>query len=46
MMLNLMVGSTWNWALTGEGNLEQRAVDYIRILIRGMRGDAVRVADT
>ena len=37
MMLNLMIGSTYNWALTGEGDLEQRAVDYIRILIRGMR---------
>ncbi len=38
MMLNLMIGSTYNWALTGEGNLEQRAVDYIRVLIRGLRG--------
>lgn len=39
MMLNLMIGSTYNWALTGEGDLEQRAVDYIRVLIRGMRSD-------
>lgn len=39
MMLNLMIGSTWNWALTGEGNLEKRAVDYIRILIQGLRAD-------
>lgn len=37
MMLNLLIGSTWNWALTGEGDLEKRAVDYVRVLVRGLR---------
>lgn len=37
MMLNLMIDGTCNRALTGEGNLEQRAVDSIRVLIHGMR---------
>ncbi len=46
MMLNLMVGSIWNWALTGEGDMEKRAVEYIRILIRGMRGDPVHATHT
>ncbi|MDX1804778.1 MAG: TetR/AcrR family transcriptional regulator [Alcanivorax sp.] len=39
MMINLLVGTTYTWALTGEGQLEQQAVDYMRVLVRGLRQD-------
>lgn len=39
MMLNLLIGSTWNWALTGEGDLTSRARQYVRILVQGLRAD-------
>lgn len=39
MMLNLLIGSTWNWALTGEGDLTGRARQYVRILVQGLRAD-------
>ena len=37
LMLNLMIGTTYTWALTGEGDMEQQAMDYLDILIAGMR---------
>lgn len=37
MMVNLVVGTTYTWALTGEGSLEQQAADYMMVLIRGLR---------
>jgi AcrR family transcriptional regulator len=37
LMLNLFIGSTYNWALTGEGDLEKRAVQYVRVLMAGLR---------
>ena len=37
MMVNLVVGTTYTWALTGEGSLEQQAADYMKVLIRGLR---------
>ncbi|EKF74117.1 transcriptional regulator [Alcanivorax hongdengensis A-11-3] len=40
MMINLVVGTTYTWALTGEGSLEQQASDYMQVLIRGLRQEA------
>lgn len=37
MMVNLVVGTTYTWALTPEGSLEKSAVDYMRVLVRGLR---------
>jgi len=37
MMVNLVVGTTYAWALSGEGSLEQQAADYMKALIRGLR---------
>ena len=37
MMVNLVTGTTYTWALTGEGSLEQQAADYMKVLIRGLR---------
>lgn len=39
MMMNLVMGSAYAWAITGEGSPEDLAVKYIRILIEGMRVD-------
>lgn len=36
MMINLLVGTTYTWVLTGEGELEQQALSYIQVLIRGL----------
>lgn len=44
MMMNLVMGSAYAWALTGEGDLEDQAIKYIRILIEGLRTDPARVA--
>ena len=41
MMVNLLVGTTYTWVLTGEGRLEHQAVSYMEVLVRGLRaGDA------
>lgn len=37
LMLNLIIGTTYTWALTGEGDMEQQAVDYMDILVTGMK---------
>ena len=37
MMVNLVVGTTYTWVLTGEGKLEEQAVAYLQVLIRGLR---------
>lgn len=37
MMVNLVVGTTYTWVLTGEGKLEEQAVSYLRVLTRGLR---------
>ena len=37
LMVNLVVGTTYTWALTGEGSLETQAADYMKVLIRGLR---------
>lgn len=37
MMVNLLVGTTYTWVLTGEGKLEQQALAYMAVLVRGMR---------
>lgn len=37
LMVNLLVGTTYTWALTGEGDLEKQAVSYMNVLIQGLR---------
>lgn len=37
MMINLLIGTTYTWVLTGDGELERQAVSYMRILVRGLR---------
>lgn len=44
MMMNLVMGSAYTWALTGEGDLEAQAVKYMRILVAGLRTDPEKVA--
>lgn len=36
MMINLVVGTTYTWVLTGDGELEEQALTYIQVLIRGL----------
>lgn len=40
MMINLVVGTTYTWVLTGEGRLEEQALAYLQVLIRGLRAPA------
>ena len=37
MIMDLIFGSAYTWSLTGQGNLETQAVNYLRVLIAGMR---------
>lgn len=39
LMVNVMIGATYTWALTGEGSLEEQAIRYLRVLIAGLRTD-------
>lgn len=38
LMVNQIIGTTYTWALTGDGDIEDQAIKYMRILIRGMKG--------
>jgi AcrR family transcriptional regulator len=37
LMVNLLIGTTYTWALTGEGDIEQQAGLYMDVLIQGLR---------
>ncbi|MFN3713858.1 MAG: TetR/AcrR family transcriptional regulator [Alcanivoracaceae bacterium] len=37
LMVNLLIGATYTWALTGEGDLEQQSLRYMDVLIHGLR---------
>lgn len=39
LMVNVMIGATYTWALTGEGDLQEQAIRYLRVLIEGLRTD-------
>lgn len=43
MMVNVMIGATYTWALTGEGSLEEQAIRYLRVLIEGLRTDPKKI---
>jgi len=43
MMVNVMIGATYTWVLTGEGNLEEQAVRYLRVLVEGLRTDPKKI---
>lgn len=40
LMMNLIIGTTYTWALTGEGDMEKQAMDYLGVLIDGLRDGA------
>lgn len=37
MMVNLLIGTTYTWVLTGDGELERQAFDCMQVLVRGLR---------
>jgi AcrR family transcriptional regulator len=37
LMVNVLIGATYTWALTGVGDLEEQAVLYMNVLIQGLR---------
>jgi AcrR family transcriptional regulator len=37
LMVNLLIGTTYTWALTGEGDIEDQALRYMNVLIQGLR---------
>ena len=37
LMVNLLIGTTYTWALTGEGDIEEQALCYMNVLIQGLR---------
>ena len=43
LMVNVMIGATYTWALTGEGSLEEQAIRYLRVLIEGLRTDPKKI---
>ncbi len=43
LMVNVMVGAIYTWALTGEENLEEQAIRYLRVLIEGLRTDPKKI---
>lgn len=43
LMFNVMIGSTYTWALTGQGDLEEQAVRYLRVLMEGLRAEPAQL---
>lgn len=43
LMVNVMVGAIYTWALTGEENLEEQSIRYLRVLIEGLRTDPKKI---
>lgn len=37
LMVNVLIGTTYTWALTGLGDLEEQAVLYMDVLIQGLK---------
>ena len=37
LMVNLLIGTTYTWALTGEGDIEEQALRYMNVLIQGLK---------
>lgn len=44
LLVNVMIGAIYTWALTGEGNLEEQAIRYLRVLIEGLRTDPKKIS--
>ncbi len=40
LMVNLLIGTTYTWALTGEGDIEEQALRYMNVLIQGLRNSS------
>lgn len=43
LMVNVMIGAIYTWALTGEGDLEEQGIRYLRVLIEGLRTDPKKI---
>lgn len=43
MMVNVMIGATYTWVLTGEGDLEEQSIRYLRVLVEGLRTDPKKI---
>lgn len=43
LLVNVMIGAIYTWALTGEGNLEEQGVRYLRVLVEGLRADPRKI---
>ncbi len=43
LMVNVMIGAIYTWALTGAGDLEEQAIRYLRVLIKGLRTDPQKI---
>jgi len=44
LMVNVLVGAIYTWALTGEGSLEEQAIRYLRVLVEGLRTDPKKIS--
>lgn len=43
LMVNVMIDATHTRALTGEGNLDEQAMRYLRVLIEGLRTEPKKI---
>lgn len=43
LMVNVLVGATYTWAVNGEGDLEEQSMRYLRVLVEGLRTDPKKI---
>lgn len=43
LMVNVLIGATYTWALTGQGSLEEQGIRYLRVLVEGLRTDPKKI---
>jgi AcrR family transcriptional regulator len=37
LMVNVLIGTTYTWALTGSGDIEEQALLYMEVLVQGLK---------
>tara|TARA_Y100001972_G_C7607831_1_gene304638 strand:+ start:522 stop:1103 length:582 start_codon:yes stop_codon:yes gene_type:complete len=37
LMVNVLIGTTYSWALTGSGDIEEQALLYMNVLVKGLK---------
>ena len=37
LMVNVLIGTTYSWALTGSGDIEEQALLYMDVLVKGLK---------